>query len=173
MTFAAWSERLMSMSDEVWARHANPWSGWSRLTVLPLLALSLWSRVWLGWGALLPLALTLAWVWLNPRVFPPPRDLSSWMTRGVLGERIWLDRAAHTLPPRLVAGCHALTILSALGALAMAWGLIRLDVVWTVAGMAVAMLAKLALVRLMAVIHDRVVWQRALAEADSDGAGRR
>jgi hypothetical protein len=55
----------------------------------------------------------------------------------------------------------------------MAWGLIRLDVVWTVAGMAVAMLAKLALVRLMAVIHDRVVWQRALAEADSDGAGRR
>jgi len=156
MTPAGWSERLMAMSDEVWARHSNPWSGWSRLTALPLLALSVWSRIWLGWWALVPLALTLVWIWLNPRLFPPPGDRRSWMTRGVLGERLWLDRARYRLPRRLVLSCHALTLLSALGALAMAWGLWRLDLAWTLAGMAVAMLAKLGFVRLTAVIYDRV-----------------
>ena len=32
-------ERLMGMSDQVWARHASPWSVYSRFAILPLLAL--------------------------------------------------------------------------------------------------------------------------------------
>jgi hypothetical protein len=44
-------ERLMAMDDRVWRRHANPWSGWTRVTVLPLLVLAIWSRVWIGWWA--------------------------------------------------------------------------------------------------------------------------
>jgi hypothetical protein len=46
-------ERLMAMDDGVWRRHANPWSGWTRVTVLPILVLAIWSRVWIGWWALL------------------------------------------------------------------------------------------------------------------------
>jgi hypothetical protein len=46
-------ERLMSMDDRVWRRHANPWSGWTRVTALPLLVLAIWSRVWIGWWAVL------------------------------------------------------------------------------------------------------------------------
>lgn len=42
------SEKLTGMTDAVWQRHANPISGWSRVPVLPLLALGIWSRVWFG-----------------------------------------------------------------------------------------------------------------------------
>ena len=41
--------KLMAMSDEVWMRHANPWSGWTRIAVFPLWFLAIWSRVWIGW----------------------------------------------------------------------------------------------------------------------------
>jgi len=36
----------MGMDDATWKRHANPWSGWSRITILPLLCLAIMSRVW-------------------------------------------------------------------------------------------------------------------------------
>jgi hypothetical protein len=52
-------ERLMAMDDRVWRRHANPWSGWTRVTALPLLVLAIWSRVWIGWWAML--AVWLVW----------------------------------------------------------------------------------------------------------------
>ena len=71
MTFERKLAGAFRMDDAAWARHANPWSGWSRLTTLPLLILSLWSRQWLGWWALVPTALSLAWLWLNPHLFPP------------------------------------------------------------------------------------------------------
>ena len=46
------TERFMGMKDEVWLRHINPWSVWTRvLTPLPLLALAIWSRAWIsGWA---------------------------------------------------------------------------------------------------------------------------
>ncbi|MEM6467372.1 MAG: DUF6653 family protein, partial [Pseudomonadota bacterium] len=44
MTQNSFSERLMSMSDEVWERHANPLSGWSRMTIPPLFVAAVWSR---------------------------------------------------------------------------------------------------------------------------------
>lgn len=78
----------MGMTPQVWARHSNPWSGWSRLTVLPLFALAVWSRIWLGWGALGPILLVLVWTWLNPRIFATPKRTDNWMSRGVLGEQI-------------------------------------------------------------------------------------
>lgn len=74
---ASWLDRY------VWARHANPLSGWSRVASMPLLMACLYRRNWRG------LALTVVFVVLNPVLFPPPEDDSAWMTRVVYGERLW------------------------------------------------------------------------------------
>jgi len=66
-----------------WARHANPKSGWSRVASMPLLMTCLYHRNWRG------LALTLAFVLVNPLLFSPPEDDGAWMTRVVYGERLW------------------------------------------------------------------------------------
>ena len=47
---------VFAMSDEVWARHANPWSGLTRFTALRLLIRAFWSRVRFGWWAIVLLA---------------------------------------------------------------------------------------------------------------------
>lgn len=156
MKLAALSERLMAMSDETWARHANPWSAWSRLTTLPLIGLAVYSRIWLGWWALIPVALTLFWLWLNPRLFAPPRRHDAWMTRGVFGERVWLRRAEEPIPRRYVRPGQILSGLSALGFLAFVYGLWRLEIWWTLGGLAVSMIAKLILVRMLAALYDEV-----------------
>jgi hypothetical protein len=89
---------LQGMSEAVWERHANPWSGWTRVPVLPLLAAALFWRDALG-AALWPtLGALVVWTILNPRVFPPPRSTASWMSRAVMGERIWLARGEVPVP---------------------------------------------------------------------------
>ena len=40
-------KKSMYMSDDVWFRHANPWSGWTRFSTYPLFILAFWSRGWL------------------------------------------------------------------------------------------------------------------------------
>lgn len=57
----SFAERLMGMSDDVWTHHANPQSGWSRMSIPPLFALAVWSRDWIGWWSLLLIALVFAW----------------------------------------------------------------------------------------------------------------
>jgi len=105
--------RLMAMDDATWSRHANPWSGWTRAATTPVLFLALWSHVWLGWWALVPIAALAVWLWLNPRLFPPPSTTTNWATRGVLGEQLWLagDPRAHAPrhagPVRWIVGGQA------------------------------------------------------------------
>ena len=72
MGFEGSLAKAFQMSDQVWQRHTNPWSGWTRYTALPLLVAALWSRLWLGWWALLPTLGAVLWTWLNPRIFPRP-----------------------------------------------------------------------------------------------------
>ena len=101
------AERSMGMTDAIWRRHANPWSGWTRFSALPLLALAIWSRVWIGgfaWGAV---ALALFWVWLNPRLFPEPARFDAWMTKGVMGERVFLENRDN-LPAHHLAAARLL-----------------------------------------------------------------
>ncbi|MCA8931790.1 MAG: hypothetical protein KDA49_04945, partial [Rhodospirillaceae bacterium] len=52
-----WVAGAFRMDDATWARHASPWSVWTRVPIALLLVLAIWSRVWLGWWALLPVAL--------------------------------------------------------------------------------------------------------------------
>lgn len=145
------SERLMAMDDHVWARHANPWSVYSRFTCLPLIALAIWSRVWIGWWSLVPLALALFWTWHNPRAFRPSTKNDGWAFKGTRGERLFLDRKRVPVPRHHEIMANILTSISAVGALILIYGLIVLDPWATIAGLAVTILAKTWFV-------DRMVW---------------
>ena len=145
------SERLMAMDDAAWRRHANPWSVYTRLSCLPLIALSIYSRAVLGWWALVPLALALGWTLLNPRVFPAPARTDGWASKGTFGERIFLNRRAVPIPERHARMAAILTSVSVAGLAVMAWGLVVLDPWAAACGVAVAILAKLWFV-------DRMVW---------------
>lgn len=157
MKIAQHAEKLMGMSDAVWLRHCNPWSGWTRVVILPLFALAIWSRVWLGgyaWGAI---ALVVVWTWWNPRAFAPPRRFDAWMTRGVLGERVYLehqgDLPAHHRHMAKLLGYGALP-----GLLVMAWGLWAQEASFVIFGVILAMLPKLwFLDRMVWILED---WQR-------------
>ncbi|WP_428516901.1 DUF6653 family protein [Roseovarius sp.] len=144
------AERLMGMDADSWARHASPWSVYSRFTILPLLALAVWSRVWIGGWAWLAVALVLAWTWANPRVFAPPRDLDAWASRGVLGERVLIGRRDE-VPAHHRRWAALLSVLSLPGTVAMAWGLWALDAAWVVFGTALTMIPKIW-------FADRMVW---------------
>jgi hypothetical protein len=81
------SDDASALDRYFWARHANPKSGWSRVATLPLLMACIYRRNWRG------LALTLAFVLLNPVLFSPPDDDSAWMTKVVYGERLWTQES--------------------------------------------------------------------------------
>ena len=151
MSFERRIAELFGMTDAVWARHANPWSVWTRMSTLPLLVLAVWSRDWIGWWALVPTAAAILWTWLNPRVFPRPRSTDNWGSRAVLGERVWLNRAEVPVPPHHRRAPHILAAISALGLIALIWGLAALEVWPTVLGVALVYLGKFWFL-------DRMVW---------------
>jgi hypothetical protein len=148
------AERAMGMDEAAWARHANPWSGWSRVTLLPLLAAAIWSRAWLGWGAAGLVALVVLWAWANPRAFPPPGRTDAWMTRGVLGERLWLARRERPIPRHHARMALLLSAVSAAGLLPLSLGLWRYDAGLTLFGLALSMGAKLWFLDRMVWLHD-------------------
>ncbi|WP_017658832.1 DUF6653 family protein [Baaleninema simplex] len=123
--------QTFSMSETVWQRHANPWSVWTRTTVLPLLVAAIWSRVWLGWWAMVPVALSLFWMWFNPRLFEKPASTDNWASKAVLGERVWLNRDEIPVPRHHRNAPNVLNSISALGLPFLVWGLVVLNL-WSV-----------------------------------------
>ena len=145
------TEHSMAMSDDVWMRHANPWSVWTRFTCLPLILLAIWSRIWLGWWALVPLALACLWTWWNPRAFPPPSSTNNWASKGTFGERVFLNRHAIPIPEHHRRWAIALGFGSAIGLIPLVWGLWALDLTMTLLGVVLMILPKVWFV-------DRMVW---------------
>lgn len=91
------------------------------------------------------------WLRPNPRLFPPPAGTRSWISRGVLGERVWLNRAAVPIPPH-----HAMAAAQVQGAspaflAAGAWGIVARDFRAALLGFHGAALAEFWFV-------DRMVW---------------
>ena len=150
------SEQLMTMDDDVWARHANPWSVYTRFTCLPLIVLAVWSRIWLGWWSLLPIALTLFWTWYNPRAFPPSTRSEGWAFKGTRGERLFLDRKRVPIPRHHEDMGKILTALAALGGAVLLYGLVFLNAWATVCGLSTTIIAKTWFVDRMVWLHDDV-----------------
>ncbi|MCE7028406.1 DUF6653 family protein [Jiella avicenniae] len=151
MDVFALTERLMRMDDATWERHANPLSVWSRVAALPLLAFSVWTRVWIGWWCLLPIAAVALFVFVNPRLFAPPVRRDSWAARATFGERLFLARTECPVPAGHERPALLLTGVSIAGIVPLAYGLAVLEPWATLFGLALAMGGKLW-------FCDRMVW---------------
>lgn len=91
-----------------WSRHANPLSGWSRFAAFPVVMYALYARRWrLAVAA-------VAFTAVNPFLFPPPEDVDNWMSKVVLGERLWIRHGEED------AGSNAYNVA---GTVAFAYGL--------------------------------------------------
>jgi len=145
------TEKAMKMDDATWARHSNPWSVYTRFSCLPLLVLAIWSRQWLGWWSLGPVAITLFWIWLNPRLFGPPETTDNWASKGTFGERFFLNRRKVPVPPSHVAWANGLTAVMGLGLPLLGYGLWVLEPFAAFAGLVLVFGPKVWFV-------DRMVW---------------
>jgi hypothetical protein len=95
------------MKEQTWERHSNPWSVWTRVLTNPLVYVRVWNRSWRQAISV------VAWFLLNPRLYPPQKNDSSWATRSVLGEQIW-TRTTHADLPMLITTLSALFFLLAI-----------------------------------------------------------
>lgn len=146
----------MGMSDAVWERHANPWSFYTRVPILPLIALSIYAREWIGWWCLVPLVVLIVWVFVNPRAFPPPQRFDTYAARGVMGERVWLARAQHPIPARHARAAMVLTVLSGVGVPPLVYGHVVLDPWAVIAGLLLTVGAKMWFIDRMVWLYDEV-----------------
>ena len=136
--------KLFGLEGDKWMRHANPVSVWTRFAVLPLLALAIWSREWIGWWSLAAVALALVFMMVNPLLFPPPRSTRNWASKGVLGERIWSDRAKVEIPAQFRASgvTNATYAFQVVGLAVLVYGLVERDLISVVSGLVIAQIAK-------------------------------
>lgn len=142
--------RAFRMSDEAWRRHAHPWSVYTRFAAIPPLLFAIWSRTWIGWWSLGPLALVFVWLWLNPHVFPPIYEPTKWASRGIYGEKIWANERA-LVPRHHLNALRLIAIPGVAGIGLLAFGLIALAVWPTFVGVTLMVLAQLWRI-------DRLVW---------------
>ncbi|ELZ91258.1 hypothetical protein C440_13129 [Haloferax mucosum ATCC BAA-1512] len=74
-----------------WERHANPWSAGTRILVYPVLMYAIYTR-----NRRL-IAATVAFMAVNPVLFPRPERTDNYLSRIVLAEREWLDDGNETM----------------------------------------------------------------------------
>jgi len=151
MTLEKKISRVFGLEGQEWLKHANPASFWTRFAVLPFLALGIWSRVWLGWYALVPFALILFWIYINPKFFKEPKSTNNWASKTVLGEKVWSERNETKVPNHHEMVIKILTFLQAVGGLFLFFGLYRLSVWPTLMGIVIIYLGKMWFL-------DRMVW---------------
>lgn len=149
--------KLFGLEGDKWLRHANPWSVGTRFLVVPLLALSIWSRDWIGSWCLLPVALSLVFMMVNPLLFPEPRSTRNWASRGVLGERVYADRTVRPIPAAFRSRVPAVSqVLSTLGLAQLAYGLVVLDLVVVIGGILLMQTAKAWYIDRMVLLFEQV-----------------
>lgn len=134
MTIEGAIARFFRMDDRTRHRHANPWSVYTRFTMIPLLGLAVWSRVWLQWWSLVPILAAVLWIWLNPPIFPEPKSTRNWASKVVLGEWIWMKRDVipALVHQRLLP--HVLSVASGIGFVLFLIGLLLLGALLAILG---------------------------------------
>jgi len=154
MDLFEFATKLMAMDEETWLRHANPISGWSRICTFPFFILAFWSRKWVGWRCVLPIAAVSAWTFLNPRLFPKPKTTNTWVSKGVLGERVFTQERKNpdnNLPAHHLLAANTTTAIAGIGSIILIYGLVVLQIWPTLLGGAIAFLGKMW-------FADRMVW---------------
>ncbi|MEJ3658680.1 DUF6653 family protein [Actinomycetes bacterium KLBMP 9759] len=146
---------VFGMSEEVWRRHAHPWSVYTRFAAIPPLVVAIWSRVWIGWWALAAVAVVVVWLWLNPRAFPPVTTPAAWASKGIAGERIWADERDR-VPEHHREAFRLIAVPGVVGIAMLVWGLVRLEVWPTCTGAALVVLAQLWRIDRLAWMYDEL-----------------
>lgn len=145
------AEQLMAMDEASWQRHSNPWSVYSRFTILPLMSLAFWSREWIADYAFIPVVLSFIWIWLNPRLFGVPKNTDNWASMATFGERLYLNRKNIPIPEHHVVPAMVLQTLSGLGVPLFIYALYSLEF-WPL------ILANIWIMVFKAWFVDRMVW---------------
>jgi hypothetical protein len=151
MTFERKIAYLFRLTEENWMKHANPWSVWTRYSVLPVIILAFWSRVWIEWWSVIPVILSLAWLFFNPVLFKKARSTKNWASKSVLGERVWLNRDKRDIPQHHKTLPSILNGISFIGMLLSIWAIVMLSVWPAIVGMSLVFLGK-------SWYLDRMVW---------------
>lgn len=142
---------LFRLTEENWMKHANPWSVWTRYSVLPVIILAFWSRIWIGWWCAIPVAISLAWMFFNPILFDKPVSTNNWASKSVLGERVWSNRDKIDVPENHKTMPKILNGISSIGMLLSIVAIVMLSVWMAVFGVALAYIGK-------SWYLDRMVW---------------
>jgi len=151
MTLERQISKIFNLTDDNWMKHANPWSVWTRYSVLPVIVMAFWSRVWIGWWSLVPILISLGWMFFNPVFFKKPKSTKNWASKSVLGERVYLNRDKIDIPQHHKFVPKILNLISSLGMIFAIYGIVVL-VIWpAIFGVALAYLGK-------SWYLDRMVW---------------
>lgn len=143
---------LFNLTDENWMKHSNPWSVWTRYTVLPIIVLAFWSRLWIGWWCLIPGIISLLWMFFNPIFFSKPKSTRNWASKSVMGERVYLNRDKIDIPQHHKTPLYKiLNLISSIGMLLAIWAIIEYSVWGAITGISLAYLGK-------SWFLDRMVW---------------
>ncbi len=153
--------KVFGLNNETWMQHSNPWSVWTRMVILPLIALAIWSRVWIGWYSLIPIGLMFFWTWINPRFFGKPKSTKHWSSKAVFGERVWLNKKKSPIPKHHLKAILILNIITGLGLPFLIWGLYDYHIWAIVLGLVIVIFGKMWFL-------DRMVWVYEDMKANSD-----
>lgn len=134
--------KTFGLDDVAWRRHANAWSVWTRMLGLIPILVPIFFRDAFGWWAMLPIALGVGWMWINPHVFPAVDEPRSWASKGIYGEKMYAaDRS-------LAADAHRpairwLIVLATVGASLLAWGMVRVEAWPSIFGLTLIVISQL------------------------------
>lgn len=151
MTLEKRIAKIFKLDGESWMKHTNPWSIWTRFATLPFIILAVWSRVWIGWYCLIPIAILVVWIIINPTLFKKPKSIDNWGAEAVLGERYWAERKTFPVPKHHSTPILILTVLQTIGGIVLIIGLWKLEINLTIMGSITAYMAKMWFL-------DRMVW---------------
>jgi hypothetical protein len=156
MTLEKTMATTFGLAGEGWQRHANPWSVYTRIPVPAAMSVAVWSRAWIGWWCLAPVAAVVLWAVVNPTAFPPPKSLDHWASKAVLGETYWANRNETPIPEHHRRAPIVLTAINTLGLPFVVWALVAQDVWMLCFGLAVHMAGKNWFLDRMTLLYDEM-----------------